>query len=222
MERRRTTTPPSDLFALFTPTNKNPKSATYIWKNLQLNPRNPQTFGNSIKVTVTINNLAIDLLNVYSPGRSLHIAKEIQQYRPLPNAYIAGDFNAHHTWWYSNQAIVGSNNIRNHSLNSNTIAQWMTREGMTLSNIPGTHTFFRGTSRTVIDLTFYRGICDNLKQSWNIDMEDHGSYHLPTSTVWNIKKPTFTPTQAWHKADWNAIHSMLKHPKIPTLATSYK
>lgn len=90
--------PTSPLYDLFTPNTKIPKCATYIRKNLKLNPQKQKTHGDSLQITITINNQKIDIFNIYSPGRSRYIADIIHQLKPAPNAYIAGDFNAHHTW----------------------------------------------------------------------------------------------------------------------------
>lgn len=91
--------PSSHDFDLFTTTKKKPRSSTYVRKQLILNPREPLSFADSIKVTITIKNRDIDLLNIYSPGRSLHIANQCQRFKPILNTDITGHFNAHHTWW---------------------------------------------------------------------------------------------------------------------------
>lgn len=166
-------------------------------KTPQLKPQGTARLWRLIKVTIAINNHDIDLLNVYCPGRSLHIAKQIEHFKPRPKTYIAGDFNAHHTWWYADQSVRTTNNIRNHKTQPNIIVQWMSQEGMTLGNTPGIYIFHRNEdSRTIIDLTIYQGICTRLIQNWNVDKDGQGSDHLPSSTVWNIQKETFTPTKA--------------------------
>lgn len=90
--------PTSPLYKLFTPKPLLPKSAMYVRKDLSLNPRKQQAFGDSLKITITMNNQDIDLLNVYSTGRSFQIAKELSSFKPSPNSYIAGDFNMHNNW----------------------------------------------------------------------------------------------------------------------------
>lgn len=54
-----------------------PKSAIYIRKALQLNPREQQKFGDLVKISATINKDEPDLLNVYSPGRSHLVEDEL-------------------------------------------------------------------------------------------------------------------------------------------------
>lgn len=69
----------------------------YIRKNLNFNPRETKTYGDSLKVTSTLNKEAVDFYNIYSPGRASLIPKIIHLLKPNPNCYIAGGFNSHTT-----------------------------------------------------------------------------------------------------------------------------
>lgn len=81
--------------------------------------------------------------------------------------------------------------MRNDKTRSNIIVEWLTQEGMTRGNFPGIYTFHRNEdSRTIINLTFYQGICTRFIQTWNVDEVSQRSDHLPTSTTWNIRKQT--------------------------------
>lgn len=106
--------PSSPLYNTFTPTPLFLKCVTYIRKNLNLSPRNIVPYdNNTLKITITINQQAIDIYNVYSPAVPKYIANSIKKFHPGPNEYIAGDLNAHHVWWYGDQANLHSNQIRN-------------------------------------------------------------------------------------------------------------
>lgn len=89
-----------------------------------------------------MNNKDFDIYNIYLPGHAQHIADIIKTLQPSPNTYIAGDFNAHHGWWYGEFAVRFNNQIKNDKTHSNTIADWMTKEGMTLGNTEGVFIHF--------------------------------------------------------------------------------
>lgn len=86
---------------------------------------------------------------------------------------------------------------------------------MTLVNNSGTYTFFRGKSQSIIDLSFSRGICNQLIQCWNIDEDGHRSDHLPTSTLWHNQKPTYYPTRGCARANWKEIYGHLQQIQLP-------
>lgn len=91
----------------------------------------------------------------------------------------------------------------------------MTHEGMELAKTPGLYTYFNANAKSIIDLTFHRGLCSNMIQKWDIDPEGHGSDHLPTSTTWHIPKNQHTPSRMWRKADWKAIHNAFQNIQFP-------
>lgn len=75
--------PPSKNYDIYTPTNCFPKCATYIQKNINIQARNVTAFGNhSMKITITNNKSDIDIFNIYSSGRFLHITKILQHLSP--------------------------------------------------------------------------------------------------------------------------------------------
>lgn len=115
-------TPPG--FDIFTPntTPLPPKSATDIRKNTNLRPRNPVTYRNSLKITVTIDNKPVDILDIYSPKRSLYIAKITNTIKILPDCYIAGDFNSHYLWCYNASSLLHNDLIRNYKTQVEKIA----------------------------------------------------------------------------------------------------
>lgn len=144
----------------------------------------------------------------------MHIAKILDQLKPGPNTYMAGNFNAHHEWWYAEDAVRNTNIIRNDK-RAKTITDWMVLQNMTLANTPTLPTYYPAHSKkdgtscesAIIDLCFHRGILDKLITNWNVDEDQHGSDHVATSTTWHIKKPEETRTKEWKKANWNEIHN---------------
>lgn len=159
-------------------------------------------------------------MNIDSLGLAKRVAEIIHKLKPGRNYVIAGDFKAHHNWWYGDQAVFNEEQIRNDRKYSDTIADWMTHEGMTMVNKAGLDTFFRTSpegrpSKSIVDLTFHRGICNDLIQCWNIDMEGHRSDHLTTSTTWLIHKPGYFPSRLWTKRDWNGVHQHLQWVQFP-------
>ena len=75
--------------------------------------------------------------------------RSLQNIHISTEALVAGDFNAHHSWW--NSSI--SNSIR-----ANTLVPWLNNYDFELVNEPDIYTFYRkygnSTSKSVIDLAF--------------------------------------------------------------------
>jgi hypothetical protein len=55
-----------------------------------------------------------------------------------------GDFNLYHPWWNPNSRS---------SQASTKLVRWIEEQNLELINEPGTITFFRGASESVLDLT---------------------------------------------------------------------
>lgn len=84
----------------------------------------------------------------------MYIAKIFDQFKPGPNAYIAGDFNAHHGLWYAEHAVRHTNIIRTNGF-ANQIADLINLQKMTLTNTAGLFTHFpqsKNCSRSIVDL----------------------------------------------------------------------
>lgn len=95
-----------------------------------------QAFSNhSLKTRITINYSNIDIFNIYSSGRFQHITNILPKLHSEPNAYIAGDFNTHHEWWYVKTAVRHTNIIRNDK-HAKTISDWVSTQGLNLGNTP--------------------------------------------------------------------------------------
>lgn len=57
-------------------------------------------------------------------------------------------------------------------------------------------------------------------RSWNIDLEEHGSDHLPTFTTWDIHHGHLTTSPAWKRVDLNKIHHHFQQTYFPPLCSN--
>lgn len=75
------------LYNTFTPTPLFLKCVTYIRKNLNLSPQNMVLYDDhTLKITITINQQAINICNIWSLEVSRYIANTIKNFHPGPNA----------------------------------------------------------------------------------------------------------------------------------------
>ena len=102
-------------FEIFTPVPTNPKCATYIRNDAQLQPslalsQSDSFLGIRLKLqsntTIPSNRQSTrtTVYNFYSPARPYAICHFFQGFRPDTNAIICGDFNSHHQMWYGHRS----------------------------------------------------------------------------------------------------------------------
>ena len=162
--------PPLNGFELFTPAPINPKCATYIRKDAQLQPSlalsesdsflgirlrlhsNTTTFSKRPPMQTTI-------YNFYSPARQRAICHFFQGFRPDTNANICGDFNSHHQMWYGHRSAQHARHLFNDASLANQLVDKLVDLAFDLQNVPGLYTHFprNNSSPSVIDLTFTWG-----------------------------------------------------------------
>ena len=102
-------------FEIFMPVPTNPKCATYIRKDAQLQPSVALSEADSFlgirlqlqsNSTIPSNNqpTRTTIYNFYSPASQHALCHFFQGFRPDTNAIIGGDFNSHHRMWYGHRS----------------------------------------------------------------------------------------------------------------------
>ena len=91
-------------------------------------------------INILIDNKKIQLINIYNEKEigtenSLYtIERELIKIKPEKYSIIAGDFNAHHSWW--NKKI-------NNQIRAENLVKWLTELKYELLNEPDVSTFYR-------------------------------------------------------------------------------
>src|SRR6266566_51566 len=207
-------------FTLHTPVPINPRCATYVRKDVGLQPRLVSSFSDTvISLLLTFPMGEVEIMNVYgSPPKEL--AKFLSTYKPYRNFYLAGDFNIHHPWWYTEESEEYINLIRISSQACSDFIPWTEGKTLQLANTPGIFTHFpRNQSRpSIIDLTFFN-MPDFTIYSWHAIYNDgHGSDHCLTYTIWASTPFTFQPKRLFTKTNWKLFNqhiSQVNEQELP-------
>jgi hypothetical protein len=157
----------------------------------------------------------LQLINIYNEKSletdsddSYTIERALVNITPTRNTILAGDFNAHHSWW---------NSTISSPIRAQALIQWLQRFNFELLNHPDQSTFSRKgmTSLSIIDLVF---ISPRLRQKhieWEIDHEiASGSDHeiLLYSIVESnnlVQNPIYDMPYNLEKADWKVFSQKL-------------
>lgn len=159
--------PSSDLYDLILPPRDSPRCATYVKKDLNLNPRTLASANQSIlSIFVDIADTIIELINVYAPS-GIAANQFLEDHRRFDNSGISGDLNYHHNLWYSELAAETRiyDLIRKTKTQAKELVEYPQQHIFTLQNTPRVFTHFpqgEKYDRTIIDLTWTRGHCSTI------------------------------------------------------------
>ena len=156
----------------------------------------------------------LQLINIYNEksleteDNSYTIERALVNITPTRNTILAGDFNAHHSWW---------NSTISSPIRADTLIQWLQRFNFELLNHPDQSTFSRKgmTSLSVIDLVFISPRLGQKHIEWEINHEiASGSDHeiLLYSIVESnnlVQNPIYDMPYNLEKADWKVFSQKL-------------
>ena len=195
-----------------------PRVVTFIAKNLQIKatPRSDliaDPDAQAIFIQGEVLNKEVLLINIYNEKSQVLedetktvdrvLASESLQKR---DTLIAGDFNAHHSWW---------NSRINNPIRASTIVRWAEDNDCDLVNEPDEITRANGTSQSIIDLAFASQSIIADIVNWHIDYDaatgsDHEviRFDLLTSQVELVDNPMNAPYNL-AKANWEEFDKYL-------------
>lgn len=155
----------------------------------------------------------LQLVNIYNE-RSLRedddswtIDRALTSFHPTRHTIIAGDFNAHHSWWNTDVTTP---------VRATALVDWLQHHGLELLNNPDQATFYRNgmVNRSIIDLVFVTPSLYQRQMSWDIDTaiasgSDHEiiSFSIPRGE-W-VDNPLTTSPYNLQKADWELFSKKL-------------
>lgn len=198
----------------------------YVRKDLGLNLRTFTLISDCVVgLTNTINTHPVNFLNVcFSHNATLF--SFLPTCIPSPDFYIVGDFNCHHNDWYGPASIDYADLIRNASIRSSALLQWVKNSELHLHNTSGVFTHFpRNSNRPpIVDQSFSPFENGSLVTSWPAPNNNgHGSDHTYTSCILNIALPFYTPRRLTSKCIWGMFSQTITSvptPGPPTSASS--
>lgn len=127
---------------MFLPTQVHSKCATYVRKSIGFAPKIVASYQDYIlSVAERINQTPTEFINIYSAGtkETMHF---LGNHKPLSNAFLAGDLNIHHYYWYGEAAHSRTGVIRASSSPAEQFIDWAEKFQFTILNLPGTFTHF--------------------------------------------------------------------------------
>lgn len=130
----------------------------------------PSAVNEYVAATVQIGGLSFTVIAAYIPPRKALDSDRLESIlRATPPPHIlTGDFNAHHPSWGSRKTTIKAQHLLD-------IAY---QHGMAVLNT-GEPTFFRKGVSSALDITVVSSVLLS-RISWSVDIESHGSDHLPT------------------------------------------
>src|SRR6266852_1064031 len=203
---------------IFDHSSRIPKVATYINNNLLKSTSyitNPSRSPNMLSVTIYIQNLPIQIVNIYNTpwNSSALLSEEIFLLSTLPTI-VLGDFNLH------SPLAEPLRHFSHPEIHLSTpIFDLASDQGYVLLNTPGIHTYFPHARRfrsSTLDLAFTNLAFAQYHTSWNNNSPPTGSDHTSPCTKIHLSfniPPYKIPD--WYKIDWNQATQDLKELTIP-------
>jgi hypothetical protein len=217
------TDPAFDLFVPDTTNNSKPRTATYISKrrtDLVCSLRSdllPEVDGDVTLLHILAGRSSFYLYNIYNERRKLSdqtstpytVDRYLHSHNLAGPSIVAGDFNAHHSWW---------NSSIQHPLRTEKLLPWLTDNQLELINEPDVPTYHHrqndGTS--ILDLTFATSQLSTMVMEWATDEEaacgsDHEVVRFSIALDANSTVPSpLCQRYNWKKADWEEFNNTLK------------
>ncbi len=202
----------TNYFTILPASQTRPRTATYIRKSsgVQFSNRTDLVDNPDLIILEIQEKNPFYLLNIYNEkdDQNQFTIERTLQNRRLDKPYlIAGDFNAHHSWW--NSKITKSRNAK-------ALIPWLKLNNGALKSSPDIPTFSRkGCRDSTLDLLFSN---TEKASDWAILEEKSGSDHeiisfsisIQTQSLENQKNNQFAPYN-FLKADWEKFDTTLRN-----------